>query len=325
MTLLLLVGASLAGTHVGPGHVVASLAYLHGAYYGTASPFNSVAWSLEIEVQFYLLVPALALLLCVGRRRMRRGRIVLLALAAVALQTVGLVTAYTFLGSSIQFFLLGWLLADIYIEDWHESPTTARIWDVVAAAALAALMVGLAEVGVRTEHALAPWVVFALGYASFRGTRTRRILSIPWIATIGGMCYSIYLVHYPLFVLMSRWLSPVAQLPSAAALLVASIVLVPVALALGVAFFALIERPCMDPAWPERLRDRVRATRDTVVIVDDPPIALPDVARVASAGLKREERSQSVRSTTEREDPDSRGFRTTSTRAWDNNSYAAAV
>ena len=224
---LLLVGASLAGTHVGLGHVAASLAYLHGAYYGTASPLNSVAWSLEIEVQFYLLVPALALLLCIGRRRMRRGRILLLA-AAVALQAVGLVTAYTFLGSSIQFFLLGWLLADIYIEDWRESPATARIWDVVAVAALAALVIGLAEVGVRTEHALAPWVVFALGYASFRGTGTRRILSIPWIATIGGMCYSIYLVHYPLFVLMSRWLSPVAQLPSAAALFVASVVLVPV-------------------------------------------------------------------------------------------------
>ena len=75
---LLLVGASLAGTHVGLGHVAASLAYLHGAYYGTASPLNSVAWSLEIEVQFYLLVPALALLLCIGRRRMRRGRILLL-------------------------------------------------------------------------------------------------------------------------------------------------------------------------------------------------------------------------------------------------------
>ena len=232
-------------------------------------------------MQFYLLVPALALLLCVGRRRLRRGRILLLALAAVALQAVGLVTAYTFLGSSIQFFLLGWLLADIYIEDWHESPRTSRIWDVVAAAALAALVIGLAEVGARTEHALAPWVVFALGYASFRGTGTRRILSIPWIATIGGMCYSIYLVHYPLFVLMSRWLAPVTQLPSAVALLVASTMLVPVALAVGAAFFVLIERPCMDPAWPEKLRDRLRATRDDVVIVDDPPIVLPDVERVS--------------------------------------------
>lgn len=279
--LLLLVGASFAGTHVGLGHVAASLAYLHGAYYGTASPLNSVAWSLEIEVQFYLLVPALALLLCVGRRRMRRGRILLLALAAVALQAVGLVTAYTFLGSSIQFFLLGWLLADIYIEDWQESPATARIWDVVAVAALATLVVGLAEVRARPEQALAPWAVFALGYASFRGTGTRRILSIPWIATIGGMCYSIYLVHYPLFVLMSRWLTPVARWPSATALLVASVVLVPLALAVGATFFVLIERPCMDPAWPEKLRDRLRATRDAVVIVDDPPIVLPDVERVS--------------------------------------------
>ena len=233
-------------------------------------------------MQFYLLVPALALLLCVGRRGVRRRRILVLALAAVALQVLGLITAYTFLGSSIQFFLLGWLLADIYLVDWREAPTPARIWDVVAGAALLALVVGLAEVGTQTQHALAPWLVFALGYAAFRGTGARRLLSNPWIATIGGMCYSIYLVHYPLFVLMSRPLTPVGYLPTDAGLILAFVVLVPVALLVGATFFVLVERPCMDPAWPERLARRLRATRRSAAI-DDGPIRIPDLEQVSAA------------------------------------------
>ena len=72
-----------------------------------------------------------------------------------------------------------------------------------------------------------------------------------------------------------------SPLSSVAWLFIATVVLVPVALAVGAAFFVLIERPCMDPAWPEKLRDRLRATRDTVVIVDDPPIVLPDLEGVS--------------------------------------------
>ena len=63
-----------------------------------------------------------ALLLCVGRTTIRRTRILAFAGVATACHVLGLVTAYTFLGSSIQFFLLGWLLADIYVADWAEEP-----------------------------------------------------------------------------------------------------------------------------------------------------------------------------------------------------------
>ena len=36
------------------------LAYVHNAVYASESPINNVTWSLEIEVQFYLLAPLLA-------------------------------------------------------------------------------------------------------------------------------------------------------------------------------------------------------------------------------------------------------------------------
>lgn len=276
--------SSLAGTRVGLGHLFASLAYMHGTYYGTHSPLNSVAWTLEIEVQFYVLVPALALLFCAGRTTIRRTRIVVFAGLATACHVLGLVTAYTFLGSSIQYFLLGWLLADIYVADWAEEPRPGRPGDVIGLLALAALVVGLAFAPTPVEGALAPWLVFATGYAAFRGIALRRMLSNRWIATIGGMCYSIYLIHYALFIFVSRFLRPLDAIPTPVALVAACVVLTPLALAVSALFFVLVERPCMDPAWPERVRARfVRMSRtsqpDQVIVI---PEAVDELSEVAT-------------------------------------------
>ena len=54
-------------------HLAASLAYLHNVIYGTQSTVIGVAWSLEIEVQFYLLVPLLTLVFAIRDSRLRRS------------------------------------------------------------------------------------------------------------------------------------------------------------------------------------------------------------------------------------------------------------
>ena len=43
-------------------NLIASLFYSHGLVYGRESAINGVAWSLEIEIQFYLLTPLLVLM-----------------------------------------------------------------------------------------------------------------------------------------------------------------------------------------------------------------------------------------------------------------------
>ena len=58
-------------------HLAASLVYLHDLIYAAESPINNVAWSLEVEVQFYLIY-ALSL---PWIRRIGVGRASLLALA----------------------------------------------------------------------------------------------------------------------------------------------------------------------------------------------------------------------------------------------------
>ena len=49
-------------------HLCASLVYLHNLVYGTESPINNISWSLEIEIQFYLLVPLLSMLFAIRNK-----------------------------------------------------------------------------------------------------------------------------------------------------------------------------------------------------------------------------------------------------------------
>ncbi len=253
----------LTGARVGWGDLWASATYTHGLLYHSLSPLNAVAWSLEVEVQFYVLVPALALLLCAGRRAIRRKSILLIAVTLMALQVSGMVTtkhAYAFLGSFLQFFLLGWLLADVYVVDWRMDPTTRRSWDLLSVTLIPMLLVGLATVPMF-EQVFAPWVVFGIGYCAFRGALTHRLLSTTWVALVGGMCYSIYLIHYPIFVLLHGILAPITNLPPPLALIAGSVVLIPPVVVVSALFFLAVERPFMDPAWWDRLVMRVRASQ----------------------------------------------------------------
>src|SRR5581483_4845753 len=61
-------------------HLLASMFYLHNIVYYSPdtmgfSTINPVAWSLEIEVQFYILAPLLACVFLIRHKWLRRGAI----------------------------------------------------------------------------------------------------------------------------------------------------------------------------------------------------------------------------------------------------------
>jgi hypothetical protein len=43
---------------------------------------------------------------------------------------------------------------------------------------------------------LLPWMILFCCLAAFRGVLTAKFLGHPWITTIGGMCYTIYMYHW---------------------------------------------------------------------------------------------------------------------------------
>jgi hypothetical protein len=56
-------------------------------------------------------------------------------------------------------------------------------------------LVLLTRTSVTTVLWTIPWLVFVLYQAAFRGMVVRQFFAHPIITTIGGMCYTIYLLH----------------------------------------------------------------------------------------------------------------------------------
>jgi len=240
-------------------HLLASLAYVHNIVYGVPSTINVVAWSLEIEVQFYILAPALAVVFTIRNRAIRRAVIVAAAATILAVQAWLAPAPWVPLSvvGFLQFFLCGFLLADLYVADWKGKPSRTLAWD-------AASLVGwplLIALWLQKSPSPAIFIVlaFLLFCAGFRGRITSRALGTPAIATIGGMCYTIYLLHFPLISMIGRHtLSVGATLRPWMHLLIQTAILAPPVLLISVVYFALIERPCMERDWPQKLTARLR-------------------------------------------------------------------
>jgi peptidoglycan/LPS O-acetylase OafA/YrhL len=92
----------------------------------------------------------------------------------------------------------------------------------------------------------------------------RWALTRPWVTAIGGMCYSIYLIHYQVISLVGRFTK---DLPFSryfwVNLLVQTVVVGLPTLGFSAIFFLTVEKPCMRKDWPGRslawLQTRLRA------------------------------------------------------------------
>lgn len=246
-------------------HFLATATYTHGALFDDVSPIDPVTWSLEVEVQFYLLAPFLFLALFRMRAALRRMTIALLALASAAwIATRGEISHDDRATLAFQacFFLAGVLVADLETSAPDAPPRRPHAaWDVVPPAAAALLFLALLP-GAVVERApalgaLAGAACIAAAYLGvLRGRLWRRVLELRWIAVAGGMCYTLYLWHFPLMRLVQ------ARLPAAptgsflADYALHAAVLVPAALVSGAVLFVLVEKPFMYRDWPQRFRAR---------------------------------------------------------------------
>ncbi len=233
-------------------HFLASLFYLNAVFYREPSLLMGIAWTLEIEVQFYLLAPFLARLIFKQKTPVRRAILLALMVGSGLLQLAVPDRGYLFVHSLLftdQFFFAGFLLADFYLTEFPKL-NKRWTWDIIP------ILLGPLFYWI-TDHEMlivGPALLFLIGISAFKGRGFSFLLSRPPITVIGGMCYSLYLTHS--LVVQAAYL----LVPKAAALqrfwpnvLVAELIGLPIVLLVGTGFFLLIERPCMDKNWPQKL------------------------------------------------------------------------
>lgn len=238
-------------------HLAASIVYLHNLIFGQPSLVIGVAWSLEIEIQFYLLVPLLASIFAVRGTIPRRALIGATALAAMCLQWLVLgnsARASLSILSFIQFFLMGFLLCDLYLVTWNEAPQRRWVWDLFSLAGWPLLVFVLRSESL--QHWLFPPLALLLYCAAFCGRLTNAVMRFPIITAIGGMCYTIYLIHYDVISAVARYTKALSFGSAYWVNLAAQLVLVGVPVVIvSAVYFLLLEQPCMRRDWPQRLRE----------------------------------------------------------------------
>jgi peptidoglycan/LPS O-acetylase OafA/YrhL len=223
-------------------HLLATLAYSHNLIFGKASSISGVAWSLEVEIQFYILVPLLTAVFAIRSQGWRRF------LLASAIVSFGLLQTW-FPGSNrwqmsigffIQFFLAGLLLADFYTGENTNHKSFA--WDAVSLVGWPVVFI-LPDIAVQC---VLPALAVVLYWAAFHGRIANAFFRHPLVVCIGGACYSTYLLHFPTIAFATR----LAGHQYAAKMWILSVTLI---VLVSGTFFLLIEKPCMDAGWPRRM------------------------------------------------------------------------
>jgi len=231
----------------------ASLVYSHNWIFGKWSIINPVAWSLEIEVQFYIMVPVLTLLFAIRNKLLKR--ILLFAL----------VFFFPFVNDNIfhtgilsllrfgQYFVIGILVADIYLS-FKSIGVKKYIIDIVGSITIILIFV----FQFYRLHSLVPWAIFVVFISVLYGGMLKKIFSNQLISIIGGMCYITYLIHYSLITGLVKYLPHFSTgLGYWYDFVINGIYIIPLVLIISAYAFIYLEKPFMRHDWPQRFKQFV--------------------------------------------------------------------
>lgn len=232
-------------------HMLATCTYTHALIYGYKSPIAFITWSLEIEIQFYLTAPLMMTALRLGPSI---RRVVFVSSSGIALVLQGFIApSHPVMALSLiaylPFFLCGIVVCDLAVAHNFWKNYKSVTWDAIGVIALVAAY-SIPTSALWTNSAMT--ILLGIGVtAVFRGLLLAQWMSLPWLTAIGGMCYTIYLLHVPLIYLFGHVASRAMVLPNPTLNVVIGLMLLPLPVLVSCfLFFLVVEKPCMNKQWP---------------------------------------------------------------------------
>ena len=226
-------------------HFIASFFYVHNEIFHLHSYVMPVAWTLEIEIQFYILAPLLALIYRLKKRELRWGIFLFLILAN---------TYYWFnvwhgmhVFKYLHYFLWGMLIADLYVEKIKfPGPSWAGFLIGVASLILLPLIIGLYS---TSGYIIKNLLMVLIFYTTLTNKGLIKIFSFAPIAIIGGMCYSIYLIHEQVISATGRLLKFIEIKSPTISFILSYLLLLLMVVITSALYYKLVEQPCMKRNW----------------------------------------------------------------------------
>lgn len=228
----------------------ASLFYIHNLIYNEMSIITPIAWSLEIEIQFYLLAPFLSLIFAINKK-IRRYILISIILIMPFFQFFLELSKLTILGN-LQYFVVGMLLCDLYLTQ-DRIGLSNTLYKLLGFFILPCLIyINSEDLCGKVTY---PILVFSFYYIVLNTNYWKNVFSKRWVSAIGGMCYSIYLLHFAIISFLIKKTSTINfSTQYSINIFTQILLLLPLIGIICSIYFLLIEKPCMNKDWPQKLK-----------------------------------------------------------------------
>jgi peptidoglycan/LPS O-acetylase OafA/YrhL len=243
-------------------NLLATVTYTHYLIFGERSPINPVSWSLETEIQFYLISPFICAILFKMKESYRTLLIiiliVLIPIIVYAIPNSPFIR-YPVLSRTLpaffSHFLIGILFASLYTGNlWKKIKEGNYLWDFVVVGSIIGCFLFVPNSEKLYTFYLFDFLVLLIMIGTFKGVIFRIFFSNAFITSIGGMCYSIYLIHYAVIFGVSLILKKMVFDEIVMNYTFHMSIFVISAMVASVIFFVFCEKPFMYKDWPAKLK-----------------------------------------------------------------------
>lgn len=225
---------------------VSSLFYVHTIVYQQFPLVLPLAWSLEVEVQFYILAPVFCMVFMIHKAFVRR--ILILAIMIINILTCFGTHQMANVFICIHLFGIGIILADMYAHNQvlFKNKMLGLIMGVLALTGYL-FIISLNSMG---AYFLKMVCIFILMHTILTNPYMRKPFSYAILTIIGGMCYSIYLLHFAIISFIGKILLRSGEYVTNKGYFIPLYILfIIIILLISSLYFLFIEKPFMKPKW----------------------------------------------------------------------------